>query len=589
MEYFTLDRMSEEGSRVCRVFVINNFNGGKQMNGKVFWKRGLLLLVALLVVLVVTATPAFALVNLGKTLPGGGLITPIGLATGVTLNESTLTLTENEMIASTTPTATLTATVTPSTADQAVTWSSSNTNVATVSNGVVTEAGPGAATITATTADGLTATCAVTSQVLEVLGGATDATGNTVIVTFTVPMAPPPSGSAGFIVERTVADIVDNVISVTLDSSSSDAYDLTLATPVQYKQLVMLGYLPGNLQTASGVPLPEFSLLSVHNTVPETATGVTLNTNTLNLTVGGPSDTLTATVTPSTADQAVTWISDTPGVATVNNGVVTAVAAGTANITVSTAGGGITSTCVVAVTAATATPTPTTTGAPSVTGISPSSGSTAGGTTVTITGSGFTGATAVNFGSAAATGATVNTDSSITATSPAGSAGAVDVTVVTPSGASTTSSNDQFTYATTTTTTPPATGQTVLQFYIGSANYNVNGQAQSMDTAPLISEGRTLLPIRYVATPLGATVNWDQSQQMVTVTLGSNTIQLVIGQNSASVNGVATPIDSTNPAVTPVIVAGRTMLPLRFIAESLGCQVNWNQAQQLVTVTYLQQ
>jgi hypothetical protein len=223
-----------------------------------------------------------------------------------------------------------------------------------------------------------------------------------------------------------------------------------------------------------------------------------------------------------------------------------------------------------------------------VTGISPSSGSTAGGTTVTITGSGFTGATAVNFGSAAATGATVNTDSSITATSPAGSAGAVDVTVVTPSGASTTSSNDQFTYATTTTTTPPATGQTVLQFYIGSANYNVNGQAQSMDTAPLISEGRTLLPIRYVATPLGATVNWDQSQQMVTVTLGSNTIQLVIGQNSASVNGVATPIDSTNPAVTPVIIAGRTMLPLRFIAESLGCQVNWNAAQQLVTVTYPQ-
>jgi hypothetical protein len=91
-----------------------------------------------------------------------------------------------------------------------------------------------------------------------------------------------------------------------------------------------------------------------------------------------------------------------------------------------------------------------------------------------------------------------------------------------------------------------------------------------------------------VATPLGATASWDQAQQMVTVAMGSKTIQLVIGQNSATVNGAATPIDSTNPAVTPVIVAGRTMLPLRFIAGSLGCQVNWNAAQQLVTVTYPQ-
>jgi hypothetical protein len=226
--------------------------------------------------------------------------------------------------------------------------------------------------------------------------------------------------------------------------------------------------------------------------------------------------------------------------------------------------------------------------APTVTGVSPGSGSTAGGTSVTITGANLTGATAVNFGSVAATGVTVNSDTSITATSPAGSAGAVYVTVVTPGGTSATSSNDQFTYATTTTTTSPATGQTVMQFYIGSTDYNVNGQVQSMDTAPVISDGRTLLPIRYVATPLNAIVSWDQAQQMVTVTLGSKTIQLVIGQSSATVNGATTPIDSTNPGVTPVIIDGRTMLPLRFIAESLGCQVNWNQAQQLVTVTFTQ-
>ncbi|MDR3599064.1 MAG: IPT/TIG domain-containing protein [Desulfosporosinus sp.] len=82
---------------------------------------------------------------------------------------------------------------------------------------------------------------------------------------------------------------------------------------------------------------------------------------------------------------------------------------------------------------------------PAVTGISPTSGPTSGGTQVTITGTGFTGATAVNFGNTAATNYTVNSDSSITATSPVVS-GRVDVTVTGPGGTSATSNLDQFTY-----------------------------------------------------------------------------------------------------------------------------------------------
>ena len=86
--------------------------------------------------------------------------------------------------------------------------------------------------------------------------------------------------------------------------------------------------------------------------------------------------------------------------------------------------------------------------APKVTGLSPTSGPTAGGTTVTITGTGFTGATTVNFGTTKATSFTVDSDTQITATSPAGT-GVVDVTVVTPGGTSATSSADKFTYITT--------------------------------------------------------------------------------------------------------------------------------------------
>ncbi len=95
--------------------------------------------------------------------------------------------------------------------------------------------------------------------------------------------------------------------------------------------------------------------------------------------------------------------------------------------------------------------------APAVTGLSPTSGPAAGGTSVTITGTGFTGATGVDFGTTAATDVTVANDTTITADSPAGT-GVVDVTVTTPGGTSATSTADQFTYAPTVTGLSPTSG-----------------------------------------------------------------------------------------------------------------------------------
>ena len=82
---------------------------------------------------------------------------------------------------------------------------------------------------------------------------------------------------------------------------------------------------------------------------------------------------------------------------------------------------------------------------PIVTGISPKTGPAAGGTTVTIIGSGFTGASKVLFGTVAASGFTVDSQTQITAVSPAGS-GTVDVRVTTPGGTSVTSNADRFQY-----------------------------------------------------------------------------------------------------------------------------------------------
>ena len=83
--------------------------------------------------------------------------------------------------------------------------------------------------------------------------------------------------------------------------------------------------------------------------------------------------------------------------------------------------------------------------APIVTAVSPTSGAAAGGTSVIITGSHFTGASKVLFGSVAASSVTLNSDTQITAVSPAGS-GTVDVRVITPGGTSATSTADRFTY-----------------------------------------------------------------------------------------------------------------------------------------------
>ena len=86
--------------------------------------------------------------------------------------------------------------------------------------------------------------------------------------------------------------------------------------------------------------------------------------------------------------------------------------------------------------------------APTVTGVSPSHGSVAGGTRVVITGSQLTGATAVKFGSVSVTPTTVNSDGTrVTVTSPAQSAGTVDVTVTTPGGTSAPNSADHYTYS----------------------------------------------------------------------------------------------------------------------------------------------
>ncbi len=130
--------------------------------------------------------------------------------------------------------------------------------------------------------------------------------------------------------------------------------------------------------------------------------------------------------------------------------------------------------------------------------------------------------------------------------------------------------------------------QTVIILHISDTLFTVNGVQNQLDSPPIIKNGRTLLPIRAVVEALGGTVSWNDSEKKVTVTLGANTIELWIGKSTAKVNGVSKPIDSTNSKVVPEIINSRTMLPLRFVTENLGCDVQWEETTKTITITYQQ-
>ena len=134
--------------------------------------------------------------------------------------------------------------------------------------------------------------------------------------------------------------------------------------------------------------------------------------------------------------------------------------------------------------------------APTVTAVSPSTGSTSGGTSVTITGTNFTGATAVNFGSTAATSFTVTSATQITAVAPAETAGTINITVTTPSGTSATSASDQFTYAggLVVTTNSDAATHTGTSLRDALATANTDAAAGKSDTITFASSlaGQTI-------------------------------------------------------------------------------------------------
>ena len=251
--------------------------------------------------------------------------------TGVTVSPTTLVKTVGDAAV------TLTETVQPTNAtNKTVTWTTSNASVATVTNGVVNFVGVGAATITVTTQDGnYTATCNVTVNAATVSVTGVTLNKNTTTI------------SVGGNEDLTATVLPTNATNKTVSWSSNNT---TVATvdgngKVEGKTagtaIITVTTQDGNY-TASCTVTVSATTVAV--------TGVTLDLSSLTLSVGGERK-LVATITPSNAtNQNIAWTSSNTAVAKVEaDGTVTALAAGTATITVTTQDGNKTATCAVTV------------------------------------------------------------------------------------------------------------------------------------------------------------------------------------------------------------------------------------------------
>ena len=111
----------------------------------------------------------------------------------------------------------------------------------------------------------------------------------------------------------------------------------------------------------------------------------------------------------------------------------------------------------------------------------------------------------------------------------------------------------------------------------------VNGEEMPIDeqgTVPVIADNRTLLPVRAIVEKMGGAVDWNGETQEVTLNCGIDEIRLVIDSTTAYLNDETQTLD-----VAPVVINDRTMLPIRFIAESFKFDVDWNGEEQKVTIT----
>ena len=123
---------------------------------------------------------------------------------------------------------------------------------------------------------------------------------------------------------------------------------------------------------------------------------------------------------------------------------------------------------------------------------------------------------------------------------------------------------------------------TSLSFASSNINVTINGvEVIFPDAKPFIDAkaGRTMMPVRFIAEGLKSEVEWNAEDRVVCINKGDNNIQLTIGSNIAIVNNESIKLDTE-----AIIHENRTYVPLRFVSEALGAEVDWDNKTKTVII-----
>lgn len=123
----------------------------------------------------------------------------------------------------------------------------------------------------------------------------------------------------------------------------------------------------------------------------------------------------------------------------------------------------------------------------------------------------------------------------------------------------------------------------LIKMKINDVNYTVNGQAKKMDAKPFISNSRTLVPLRFIIEAIGGDVQWDGDSRVVTVNSKGKNIILPIDSKKITVDGKEIAIDQA-----AIIKGDRTYVPIRFVAENLGMNVNYINESREIEISYFE-
>jgi len=122
---------------------------------------------------------------------------------------------------------------------------------------------------------------------------------------------------------------------------------------------------------------------------------------------------------------------------------------------------------------------------------------------------------------------------------------------------------------------------TLIRMQLGRTEALVNSSPVTLSVAPFTSNGFSLVPLRFIAETFGIAPQWDGVFRVVDMTVGGHQVRLQVGARYAGVDGKRVTLD-----VAPAITNGVTMVPLRFVAETMGADVLWDAGTKTITIIY---